>query len=708
MASSPSSSPFSDKCPQRTYMDHDIHSSFPKLNRYSVSFWKIIMHDYIEGNGLISFIEPMDEQLKCIKTDCTKCKEIDDQLRCSIISTIQDDLWKELSSSFLGNTSAELWNFILQNVQRLPAMTHVDHVSCDTGANKLGPPMLTIRVIYTVANQPAEGKNLAQSAEGKNLAHLELYKAIVGGDMNTVQEKLDEDKTIVSTIITGASETPLIVACLKKTNINLVKKLISLMSPPDLKMRNSFGRTAIFGAAAIGHVEAMEEMVKKNPDLPYICDMYNQLPVHYAACAGEKGSVDYLLQVTDIKKVDELKRLRLVHALISGGFYDLPDEMESPVEYYKSTNTNDTENSVKEVDKVPKIRKLQKKKVMHTQAGELLKFICSEIAKLDSNKSVRDLIGHSLEAAAAMGNAKVVEEILVTFPNALFLVNENKHNVFHIAIANRKADVFNIIYQIKTQSHLFLAQIDASYNTALHLAARLVEGTEDHASPNLRSSAPGAALQMQRELQWFKEVKKLSRRQDKEQRNIYGKTPSTIFTESHEKLAKEGEDWMKDRANSGIIVATLIATIVFTSAITVPGGTNSGSGLPIFSERVCFVVFAVADALALFMSASSMLMFLGILTARYTVEDFRESLPKRLIIALVTLFLSIIFMMVAFTSILYLVFGDEQGWVLALTSSLAAVPVLLFAFLQFNPLLDIISSTYGPGMFGKRGNCILI
>lgn len=165
---------------------------------------------------------------------------------------------------------------------------------------------------------------------------------------------------------------------------------------------------------------------------------------------------------------------------------------------------------------------------------------------------------------------------------------------------------------------------------------------------------------------------------------------------------------MKDRANSGIIVAALIATIVFSSAITVPGGTHSENGLPLFSKRLSFVVFAVSDALALFMSASSMLMFLGILTARYAVGDFLYSLPKRLIIALMTLFLSIIFMMVAFTSILYLVFGDEKIWVLGLVSSMATIPVLLFAFLQFNPLLDIISSTYGPGIFGKRGNCILI
>ncbi|XP_076933215.1 uncharacterized protein LOC143599035, partial [Bidens hawaiensis] len=297
MASSPSSS----KYPQPIYMDDDLHSSFPKLNRYSVNYWKINMHNYLEGNGLIAFIkgdiQPPPEKTddgRIENPDYKEWKEIDGYVQRSIISTIQEDLWKELSSSFSGKTSAELWTFILERVQRPPAMTHVDRVT----------------------NESAKGKNFTQ--------YLELYKAIVGGDMNTFQKKLDEDPTIVRAIITGASETPLIVASHKKTNINLVKKLISLMSPQDLAMQNSFGRTAIFGAAVVGNVEAMDEMVKKNPNLPHICDMYNKLPIHHAAYAGEKDSVDYLLQVTNIKDVlDESKRLILVHALISGRFYDI-------------------------------------------------------------------------------------------------------------------------------------------------------------------------------------------------------------------------------------------------------------------------------------------------------------------------------------------------------------------------------------------------
>ncbi|KAJ0563518.1 putative ankyrin repeat-containing domain, PGG domain, ankyrin repeat-containing domain superfamily [Helianthus annuus] len=670
-----STSPSSGNHPHPIYMDHDLHT-IPKLTPNTVNYWKITMRNYIEGSGLITFIDssikPPPEKIDDVENpDYKQWKEIDDHVRSSIISTMQDGFWEELSSSFTGKTAAELWTFINLNVHGPPTMTHADRVS----------------------NQAAEGQNYTR--------YLPLYRAVVEGNMKSLQDIVDKDPTAVRAIITGASETALIVASHKKNNNDIVKKLISLMSPQDLAMQDSFGRTAIFGVAAVGDVEALEMMVKKNPDLLRICDIYNHLPLHFAAYADQKDSVRYLLMVMNEAYLDEFKRLTLVHALISGGFYDiclsllqrfpalavievspletltyrhsaflsganfnvwqrmiypyLPSELERPVDYYKGTY--DIENPVEEVDKgsqrktdwslmfwrlarkfVPSIKKIQEKKVMHAQALQLLKFICSEISKLDG-KRVRDLIGSSLDAAATTGNVEVVEEILVSFPNALYLVNQNKHGVFQIAIANRKADVFNLIYHITTPHHLLLAQHDASYNTALHLAARLVGGTADQARLHLRSCAPGAALQMQRELEWFKVVEELSRPQDQEQRNIFGKTPATIFTESHENLAKEGEQWMKDRANSGILVATLIATIVFASAITVPGGTNGSHGKPILNDKAAFIVFAVADALALLMSASSILMFLGILTARYAVQDFLYSLPKRLIISLITLFL---------------------------------------------------------------------
>ncbi|GFY98516.1 ankyrin repeat family protein [Actinidia rufa] len=123
------------------------------------------------------------------------------------------------------------------------------------------------------------------------------------------------------------------------------------------------------------------------------------------------------------------------------------------------------------------------------------------------------------------------------------------------------------------------------------------------------------------------------------------------------KLVEDGEKWMKDTANSCTIAAALIATIAFAAAITVPGGNNT-NGLPMFSKEKAFIIFAISDAISLFTSTTSLLMFLSILTSRYAEGDFLYALPKRLIIGLVALFLSITTMMVAFSSTLSILCSD--------------------------------------------------
>ncbi|CAL5365333.1 unnamed protein product [Camellia sinensis] len=244
---------------------------------------------------------------------------------------------------------------------------------------------------------------------------------------------------------------------------------------------------------------------------------------------------------------------------------------------------------------------------------------------------------------------------------------------------------------------------DVSGNNALHLAALL--GPRQQLS--IRVSAAGAALQMQRELQWFKEVEKLVQPRDKEVRNTNGMTPAEVFTDTHQELVKEGERWMKDTATSCTIVAALIVTVVFAAAITVPGGNNN-DGHPYFSKHKAFLIFGIFDALALFSSITSVLMFLSILTARYAEEDFLYALPKRLIIGLVMLFVSILSMMIAFGATLYLMFGDNKVWILAPVVGFSCIPVTLFAVLQFPLLVVMIKSISGSGIFGKRSDRMLM
>lgn len=190
----------------------------------------------------------------------------------------------------------------------------------------------------------------------------------------------------------------------------------------------------------------------------------------------------------------------------------------------------------------------------------------------------------------------------------------------------------------------------------------------------------------------------------KEKKNSDKEAPAMVFTKEHKNLVIEGEKWMKDVANSFMIAAALIATVVFTAAVTVPGGDDNQTGLPVFYKDGAFIVFAISDAISLFASTTSMLMFLSILTSRYAECDFLHILPKRLIIGLITLFLSTTTMMIAYSASLYLVFGRKNVWNLIALSALASLPIISFVSLQFPLLVDVISSTYGPGIFGKQSD----
>ncbi|MFS7990773.1 putative PGG domain-containing protein [Helianthus anomalus] len=177
-----------------------------------------------------------------------------------------------------------------------------------------------------------------------------------------------------------------------------------------------------------------------------------------------------------------------------------------------------------------------------------------------------------------------------------------------------------------------------------------------------------------------------------------------LFRKEHKKLVRDGEEWMKKTADSYTITAGLITTIVFAAAITVPGGNNGDTGHPIYAKSPSFLIFAIADAISLFTSTTSLLLFLSILTARYAEQDFLYTLPSRLIMGLATLFLSTTSMMIAFGASLYLLFGQGKDWILIPIAVLSCLPVTCFVTLQFPLLVELISCTYGRGLFGKQSD----
>lgn len=159
---------------------------------------------------------------------------------------------------------------------------------------------------------------------------------------------------------------------------------------------------------------------------------------------------------------------------------------------------------------------------------------------------------------------------------------------------------------------------------------------------------------------------------------------------------------MKETATSCTVVGALIITIMFAASFTVAGGNNGNTGLPMFLDDKLFVVFIVSDALSLFSSTTSVMIFLGILTSRYAEEDFLMSLPSKMMVGLLTLFFSIATMMITFSSTLIIMLYHKYSWIVVPIILLACVPITSFIWMQFPLLVEICISTYGLGIFGKK------
>ncbi|XP_024039128.1 protein ACCELERATED CELL DEATH 6 [Citrus clementina] len=327
----------------------------------------------------------------------------------------------------------------------------------------------------------------------------------------------------------------------------------------------------------------------------------------------------------------------------------------------------------------PSIKSIHEQKLAHMQAVEIVRIICKEVVWTCQGIE----LDWALFTAARLGIHEFVNEFIMAYNRTADVLNEDRRNIFDVAVLHRREKVFNLIHRVNYTTDLFSTEGNSG-NNILHLAAKLVPSSE----------VAGAALQMQRELQWFKAVEKLIHPAMLGDENSSKKTAREVFTEEHKELVKEGEKWMKETASSCSVVAALIITVVFAAAFTVPGGSDS-RGIPNILHEPSFMIFAISDILALFSSISSVLMFLGILTSRYAEDDFLLSLPRKLIIGLVTLFFSIASMMVAFGATVHISLSHKWNLVIIPIALVGCVPVTLFALLQFPLLLDMYSSTYG-------------
>ncbi|KAM5551095.1 hypothetical protein ABKV19_027467 [Rosa sericea] len=343
------------------------------------------------------------------------------------------------------------------------------------------------------------------------------------------------------------------------------------------------------------------------------------------------------------------------------------------------------------------ITRIYQMKLLHVKTIEILECML-ELLKSEDDLDTRQqkLVQKALFQAVERGHAPFIYHLLKPNPRFLAMTDEHDKTVFQFAVERRQDEIFNLIHEFDEQKRKdIVGRKDKFGNNMLHVVGRLSPLTQIN---HIR----GAALQMQKELQWFKKVEGMASPKDLNCINSEGRTPREEFTVNHRNLMEAGEKSIKETAtSSSALVAALIITIMFAATVATPGGIKDIKGVPIHLDTKAFQIFIVADVTSLCTSTTSVMIFLGILTSRFSEEDFLTSLPTKLIIGFLTLFLSVGAMMIAFSSSIFIMLYGQQS-IVSLSIVLAILPIASFLWMQFPFLLDIIISTYGFRVFKRR------
>ncbi|KAH9603514.1 hypothetical protein KSS87_004730 [Heliosperma pusillum] len=528
----------------------------------------------------------------------------------------------------------------------------------------------------------------------------DLFRAALNGDWETVMTIAVRAPAWLRTGITEGGETVLHIAAATK-HIQVVEVVIT-SDPSSLIYTNNDGSTPFCFAALSGNVEIAETMRMQNYELPYIRGKEGMTPLHMAVLLGHRTMVWYLLSVTDDERLTIQDRIEILTSSIDNDLLDVALHILKNNSYLAFLEDARGETALhalarkplKQDGYQPSIWRIFSNCYESTgeeskEALQLTKILWNRVIeqkKEDISASIRKP-WRLLFVAARLGKVEFLKVLIQAYPNLIWKVDENGYSIFHIAVIHRQVEIFKLIYEIGAIKDLIATYKDKNENNMLHLASRL-------APIDRLSCVSGAPLQMQRELQWFEAVKQIVRYEYTEAENMDNKTPQALFSEAHETLRKQGEEWMKKTAESCALVAALIGTMVFSAAFQLPGGLNNDTGIPVLVKNTAFVFFTMSNAVSLFTSTASILMFLSILTSRYSQKDFLISLPQKLMIGLMLLLISIATMVASFTVTFFIIYQKSLRWAPITVAVLASVPVTLFGLQQFPLLVEMYYSTH--------------
>lgn len=146
------------------------------------------------------------------------------------------------------------------------------------------------------------------------------------------------------------------------------------------------------------------------------------------------------------------------------------------------------------------IKRLQDTKHKHHCAVELVKRVCIKIQELPVvNQAEFFVTSKILYEAGCSGIVEILKICYQYFPDLIWLpLSNNNEYLIHIAVKYRQENIFNLLCGEKSRNKIVSSHLNNA-GTILHVAAKLAP------YPQLKTIS-GTALQMQKEMQWFKVV----------------------------------------------------------------------------------------------------------------------------------------------------------------------------------------------------------
>ncbi|KAI3441608.1 ANK_REP_REGION domain-containing protein [Psidium guajava] len=216
----------------------------------------------------------------------------------------------------------------------------------------------------------------------------------------------------------------------------------------------------------------------------------------------------------------------------------------------------------------------------------------------------------SLHAAASNGHAKVIKQIIRQCPDAGELVDLKGQNILNVAVLSGRANVVRCILETIELEGL-INQPDHNGNSPLHLsimerrswiaAYMLWDARVDRTARNIKGETAFDIVELTKET--FPSVTMVNWRQLCLPHHWNFRGRFLPITNERKACLLDSEQTYKQNCQTLFMVATLITTVTFAAAFTMPGGYNNdtgpGQGMALLRSSSYLKWFIISDTIAM-------------------------------------------------------------------------------------------------------------